>query len=120
VEQIHACVEYFFEHFTHYQRQFRHYVSATNGFQWELRSQLEQEAFERQQRFNRRLVEICQRGMDAGVFRRGLPPELMAVTILGIPHSFLMVWMEQEGVDLMSLVSPARLAVDRLIGAASN
>ena len=119
-EQIQACVEYFFEHFTRYQRQFRHYVSATNGFQWELRSQLEQEAFERQQRFSKRLVEICQRGLDAGVFRSGLPAELMAVTILGIPHSFLMVWMEQEGIDLLSLVPPARLAVDRLIGAASN
>ena len=119
-EQIHACVRYFFEHFTRYSRQFRHYVSATNGFQWELRSQLEQEAFERQQNFNRRLVEICQRGLDEGIFKRGLPAELMAVTILGIPHSFLMVWMEQEGIDLMSLVAPAQLAVDRLIGATND
>ncbi len=96
-EQVRACVRYFFEHFSRYQRQFRHYVSATNGFQWELRSQLEQEAFERQQRFNRRLVDICQQGLDQGVFKSGLSAELMAVTILGIPHSFLMVWMEQEG-----------------------
>ena len=108
-DQIHSAVRYFFEHFTRYAQQFRHYVSATNGFQWELRSQLENEAFERQQSFNRRMVEICQSGLSA---------ELMAVTILGIPHSFLMVWMEQEGVDLMSLVPSAQLAVDRLIGAA--
>lgn len=119
-EQVRACVAYFFEHFTSYQRQFRHYVSATNGFQWELRSQLEQEAFERQQHFNHRLVDICQHGIDDGIFKKGLPSELMAVTILGIPHSFLMVWMEQEGVDLMSLVAPATLAVDRLVGIAED
>ena len=115
-DQVGACVRYFFEHFTRYQRQFRHYVSATNGFQWELRSQLEQEAFLRQQQFNTLLVDICQGGLDEGIFKQGLPAELMAVTILGIPHSFLMVWMEQEGVDLMSLIPPAQLAVDRLIG----
>ena len=117
-DQIHSAVRYFFEHFTRYAQQFRHYVSATNGFQWELRSQLENEAFQRQQSFNRRMVDICQGGLDEGVFKSGLSAELMAVTILGIPHSFLMVWMEQEGVDLMSLVPSAQLAVDRLIGAA--
>ena len=119
-DQIHAVVHYFFEHFTRYSKQFRHYVSATNGFQWELRSQLEKDAFERQQDFNRRLVDICQRGIDEGVFSKGLQPDLMAVTILGIPHSFLMVWMEQEGVDLMSMMPSAQLAVDRLIGAGTE
>ena len=64
----------------------------------EIQKQLENEAFQRQQTFNRRMVEICQRGLDDGVFKSGLSAELMAVTILGIPHSFLMVWMEQEGV----------------------
>ena len=56
--------------------------------------------------------------IDDGVFKSGLPADLMAVTIMGIPHSFLMVWMEMEGADLMSLVPSAQLAVDRLLGAA--
>lgn len=116
-DKIHAAISYFFEHFTKYARQFRHYVSATNGFQWELKSKLEQEAFEAQQGFMRRLIEICQRGMDDGVFKQGIPAELMAVTLMGIPHSFLMVWMEQEGVDLMSLAPAALLAADRVMGA---
>jgi AcrR family transcriptional regulator len=116
-EKIHAIVRYFFEHFSKYSRQFRHYVSATNGFQWELKSKLEQDAFEAQQSFMRRLVEICQRGMDEGIFKKGLPAELMAVTLLGVPHSFLMVWLEQEGVDVMSLVPPALIVSDRVTGA---
>jgi hypothetical protein len=64
------------------------------------------------------MVDICQTGIDDGVFKSGLPADLMAVTIMGIPHSFLMVWMEMEGADLMSLVPSAQLAVDRLLGAA--
>jgi AcrR family transcriptional regulator len=116
-EKVHAIVRYFFEHFSKYSRQFRHYVSATNGFQWELKSKLEQDAFEVQQAFMRNLVELTQRGMDEGIFKRGLPAELMAVTLLGIPHSFLMVWLEQEGVDLMSLVPSALVVADRVTGA---
>jgi len=116
-EQVHAAVSYFFEHFSRYSRHFRHYVSATNGFQWELKCQLDQEAMAAQQRFFARFVEICERGIEEGVFKRGIPPQLMAVTVLGIPHSFLMVWLEQEGVDLLSLVPDALAVTDRLTGA---
>jgi AcrR family transcriptional regulator len=120
LDQVRAAVKYFFEHFTGIAGAFRHYNTATNGFQWELKSQLEQEAFQMQQRFAMRLVDICQRGMDEGIFTRGVPAELLATTVLGIPHSFLMVWLEQEGVDLMSL-EPACLALtDRVVGASSD
>ncbi len=120
LEQVRATVTYFFEHFTSIAGAFRHYNTATNGFQWELKSQLEQEAFEMQQHFTMRLVDICQRGVDDGVFKGGVPPELMATTVLGIPHSFLMVWLEQEGVDLMSLEPSCLALTDRVLGAASD
>ena len=116
-EKVHAVVRYAFEHFSKYSRQFRHYVSATNGFQWELKSKLERDAFDAQQSFMGKLVEICQRGMDEGMFKKGLPAELMAVTLMGVPHSFLMVWLEQEGVDLRSLIPPALTVADRVTGA---
>ncbi len=116
-DQVHAAVSYFFEHFSRYSRHFRHYVSATNGLQWELKSQLEHEALAAQQRFFQEFIEICQRGIDEGIFKRGIPAELIAVTVLGIPHSFLMVWLEQEGVDLMSLVPHALAVTDRVTGA---
>lgn len=116
-DQIHALVTYFFEHFTRYSRQFRHYVAASNGFQWELKSKLEHAAFDAQREFMKSVVQICQRGMEQGVFKsKGLTAELMAVTLLGIPHSFLSVWLDKEGVDLMSLVPQALIAVDRVTG----
>jgi len=120
LEQVRAAVAYFFEHFTNIAGAFRHYNTATNGFQWELKSQLEQEAFEMQQHFAMRLVDICQRGVDDGVFKGGVSPELMATTVLGIPHSFLMVWLEQEGVDLMSLEPSCLALTDRVLGAAGE
>jgi len=116
-EKVHALIRYSFEHFSKYSRQFRHYVSATNGFQWELKSKLEHDAFDAQQSFMRRLVEICQHGMDEGIFKKGLSAELMAVTLLGVPHSFLTVWLEQEGVDLRSLIPSALTVADRVTGA---
>jgi AcrR family transcriptional regulator len=117
-DQIRAAVAYFFEHFTHYQRQFRLYNQATNGFQWELKAKLAEEAIQGQTKFIGRLIDICERGMDDGVFKKGVASELMALTIMGIPHSFLTFWLEQEGVDLMSLVPSALSIVDRLTGAA--
>jgi AcrR family transcriptional regulator len=116
-EQVHALITYFFEHFTRYNRQFRHYVAASNGFQWELKSQLEHEAFDAQREFMKRVIRICEHGMDQGVFKsKGLTTELMAVTLLGIPHSFLMVWLDKQGSDLMSLVPQALVAADRVTG----
>lgn len=120
LEQVRAAVSYFFEHFTSIAGAFRHYNTATNGFQWELKSQLEQEAFAMQQHFTTRLVDICQRGVDDGVFKKGVSAELMATTVLGIPHSFLMVWLEQEGVDLMSLEPSCLALTDRVLGAAGE
>ena len=117
-DQVRALVAYFFEHFSRYNRQFRHYVAASNGFQWELKSQLEHEALDEQARFLKRVVEICEHGMESGVFKKtGLSAELMAVTLLGIPHSFLMIWLDKQGIDLMSLVPQALVAADRVTGA---
>jgi AcrR family transcriptional regulator len=117
-DQVRALVAYFFEHFSHYSRQFRHYVAASNGFQWELKSQLDHEALNEQGKFLKRVVEICERGMESGVFKKsGLSAELMAVTLLGIPHSFLMIWLDKQGIDLMSLVPQALVAADRVTGA---
>lgn len=116
-DQIHALITYFFEHFTKYTRQFRHYVAASNGFQWELKSQLEHEAFASQRDFMKRVVQICELGMEQGVFKtKGINAELMAVVLLGIPHSFLSVWLDQDGVDLMTLVPQALVAADRVTG----
>jgi AcrR family transcriptional regulator len=117
LEKVRAVVGYYFEHFHRYSRQFRLYVSATNGFQWELRSKLADEALERQAQFHQKLADICQQGMDEGVFKRGIPADLLATNILAIPHPILAHWLAKEGSDLMSLLPYSIVVVDRLVGA---
>lgn len=116
-DKIHAAVTCHFHYFSRYVKQWRLYVSASNGFQWELKSKLIGEAVESQTRFMDYLVEICQQGIDEGIFKTGVPAELMALTIMGIPHSFLVFCLDQDGVDILSLVPTALKVADRVIGA---
>jgi AcrR family transcriptional regulator len=117
LDKVHAVVGYYFEHFHRYSRQFRLYVSATNGFQWELRNKLADEALMRQAAFHRRLAEICQQGMDDGIFKRGIPADLLATNILAIPHPILAHWLEKEGSDLLALMPFSITLVNRIVGA---
>jgi len=116
-EKVKAAVTQFFDHFSHYSRQFRLYVSATNGFQWELTSKLVGEAAESQALVARRLVDTCQAGINQGIFKRGINAELMAITVLGVPHSFLMLWLEGPGGDMKSMLPAAIAMVERITGA---
>jgi TetR/AcrR family transcriptional regulator len=120
LEKVHAVVGYYFEHFHRYARQFRLYVSATNGFQWELRTKLADEALQRQAEFHKRLTDICQQGMDEGVFKRGIPADLLATNILAIPHPILAHWLAKEGSDLLSLMPFSITIVNRVVGADVN
>ena len=117
LDKVHAVVAYYFEHFHRYARQFRLYTSAANGFQWELRNKLEDEALARQAEFHKLLTDICQQGMDEGIFKRGIPADLLATNILAVPHPILAHWLAQEGSDLMTLLPYSTLIADRLVGA---
>ncbi len=122
-EQLRTTVRYFFEHFAHYSRQFRLYVSATNGFQWELKNKLVGDSAEAQQLFFGRLIEICQRGLDEGIFKKGLAAEAMATTVFGISHSFLTLWLatpEDGRPELLSLLPAALETLDRVTGGDGN
>lgn len=119
-EQLRSTVRHFFEHFAHYSRQFRLYVSATNGFQWELKNKLIGESAEAQQSFFLRLVQICQCGLDEGIFKKGLAAEAMATSVFGISHSFLQLWLvtpEDGRPELVSLLPAALETLDRVTGA---
>ncbi len=116
-DKIHAAVSYYFEHFQRYSRQMKLYASATNGFQWDLKSKLTEEALEAQERFRLRMRDICQEGLDVGIFKKGIAADLLATTILGLPHAFLLAWMEQEGrAELVSMLPAALAVVDRILG----
>jgi AcrR family transcriptional regulator len=116
-QKILAAVSYYFEHFQRYGRQFRLYVSATNGFQWELKSKLVEEAQQSQIAFQKQLTTICQQGLDEGIFKQGVPAGLLAVNILGVPHAMLMTWLENEsGPALVSFLPQALTVVARIVG----
>jgi TetR/AcrR family transcriptional regulator len=117
LDKVHAVVAYYFEHFHRYSRAFRLYTSATNGFQWELRTKLADEALQRQAEFHKQLTDICQQGMDEGIFKRGVPADLLATIILSVPHPILAHWLAREGSDLLTLMPHSIAAVDRLVGA---
>lgn len=117
LEKVHAVVGFYFEHFHRYSRQFRLYVSATNGFQWELRTKLADEALMRQADFHTRLTNICQQAMDEGIFKRGIPADLLASNILALPHPILAHWLAKEDGDLLALMPYSMMLVDRLVGA---
>ncbi|MFP6626504.1 MAG: TetR/AcrR family transcriptional regulator [Deltaproteobacteria bacterium] len=115
-EKVRAAVAHFFEHFSHYSRHFRLYVSASNGFQWELTSKMVGEAAESQALVFMRMCEVCQQGLDQGIFRSGVPAEMLVTTLLGVPHSFLTYWLERDDVELLSLLPAALETVDRIVG----
>lgn len=116
-EKVLTAVAYYFEHFQRYGRQFKLYVSATNGFQWELKSKLVESAKQSQIGFQMRLTEICQEGLDSGVFKHGVPAGLLAMNVLGVPHAVLMAWVEgAQGPELVSFLPQALTVVERILG----
>jgi AcrR family transcriptional regulator len=117
LEKVHTVVGYHFEHFHRYARPFRLYCSATNGFQWELRTKLTDEAAWRQVEFRRRLTDICQQGLDERIFKRGVPADVLATALLSIPHLLIAFWLEREGSDLLGLLPHAIVLADRMVGA---
>jgi len=117
-EQLHACIGSVLEHFGRYTDHMKLYVSASNGFQWELKSKLADEALVQQNRFRARVAEICQKGMDEGIFKTGIPADLLAISLVSIPHAFLTGVLEDDSndADLVSLIPQALALVDRMIG----
>ncbi len=115
-DKVRACVSHFLQYFQRYSRQMRIYASATNGFQWELKSKLVDGAHDAQTAFLTDLTDICQQGLDEGVFKQGVPAPVLAMNIVGVPHAFLMVWVEQGSGDLVDMLPYALTIADRIVG----
>lgn len=114
--KLHAAVSANLEHWHRYTNHLRLYASATNGFQWEFKSKLAEEALARHLAFERRVADVCQEGMDDGTFKRGIPAEIMATNVLAIPHSFLAVAIGREDGDILRMVPHALALLDRMLG----
>ena len=118
VEQLHRYVHAFFAHVMENFAAWRFHVYATAGLSSTLRNELFQEAQEAQTSFLRRLAGVCRAGMDSGVFRSGLEPELMALAINSVPDACLTLAFQHNDANVLELVPGAITAVDRLAGVA--
>jgi len=115
-EKVRSTVVAHFEHFSRYIHHWRLYVSASNGFQWELKSKLAEEASSSQDEFIAKLSEICQLGMDEGIFKTGIPADLVALALIAVPHSFLVKLLYDETDDPMADLPAAIRLAERLVG----
>ncbi|TFH21029.1 MAG: TetR/AcrR family transcriptional regulator [Myxococcales bacterium] len=118
VEQLHCYVSAFFAHVVENFAAWRFHVYATAGLSSTLRNELFQEAQEAQASFLRRLTGVCRTGIDSGVFRAGLAPELMALAINSVPDACLSLAFQQNHPKVLELAPGAITAVDRIAGVA--
>ncbi len=115
-EQVLAVVRGHLQHFASVENAMKIYISATNGFQWELRTKLAVEVSERLSGFEAQVVNICQAGMDEGIFKKDVSAQDLAAVILGVPHSFLMAAARNDPPDVAAGIPAAEATVNRLLG----
>jgi len=116
-EAVHTMVRAYFDLFQANLKVWKFHVYATAGLSSDLRNELFAEVQETARVFLERLAIICQKGIEAGVFRGDMRPDLMAIALHSVPHSFLGYIFEQDTEDIQGLVPAALAAVDRIAGA---
>ncbi len=120
LEQMRAIISYHLENFSRNARSFRAFARSTNVAGMELKNEVEREATSGKREFYEMVVDICARGLDEGVFRRGLPATELALALTSIPHSVLTHWLDrqdgEEG-ELLDLLPEALTLAERLVGA---
>ncbi|MFQ5478926.1 MAG: TetR/AcrR family transcriptional regulator [Candidatus Binatia bacterium] len=115
-DQLVAAVRGALEYFAIHGRAFRIYNSRAEGFSSEVRDRLFTEARAHQEALMSRITELCQLGIDQGVFKPGVPADMLARVILGLPHSYVVYWLENQGTDLLDHVPSAVETVERMLG----
>ena len=116
VEQVHAMIREYFDLFSYNLPVWRFHVYATAGLGSDVRNELRAEVQESTKVFMQRLTNVCQAGIDEGVFAAGIPPHLLAVAIHSVPHSFLGVIFERDKGEVHDLLPAALEATDRILG----
>jgi AcrR family transcriptional regulator len=116
-DQIHTVIRVFFTHLRENLAGWKFHVVAAQGLSSEIRASLFREFLDTAVGYRRHLAGICEEGIRRGVFRAGIPPELMAVAIDSVPHSFLYVIFQSDQIDPLTLLPAALDVVDRLVGA---
>jgi len=118
-QQITGIIEDHFDHFAENLAAWRFHVYATAGLSSDLRNELFAEAQASLHAFLIKLTELCERGIESGEFKSGLPPHLMAISVNSIPHSFLQVIFERNDGEIRALLPAALEATTRIVGTTS-
>jgi len=103
-------------YFEQHEAMFRLYLSATNGFLWNIRPTLGEWSFEKHVEFIRFVAGICQQGMTKEGWPRS-DPESLALSIVGMLNAFLTRWVTAEsGKPIAPRVREAQGLMRRLVG----
>ncbi len=114
--KVHAFIEGYFEAFVTNASGWQLYATAAAGFELAAKREIINEARRAQDETAQRVLTACEEGLSAGEFKSGVPPELMTLTIMMIPHAYFTYVFEHMETDIMTLVPSALRAVDRVIG----
>ena len=115
--KIHAAIVSSFESFVKRARGWQLHAASMAGFELGTRRQLLNEARATSEATSSRVVAACQDGVEIGVFKAGVDPGLMGLTIMMIPQAYIGYVFDHMETDIMSLVPSALEAADRVVGA---
>jgi AcrR family transcriptional regulator len=104
-------------HFEQYETVFRLYLSATNGFLWNIRPRLGERSFQKHLEMLQFIAGICREGMT----KEGWPqsdPESLALVITGMLNAFLTRWVTTDsGSAIGTRVREVQVLIRRVVGA---
>ncbi len=114
--KIHELQTVLFELFSLVLDQLRVYVSDTDAVQWEVKDQLSGQVRNTSRVFISYVAEICREGLEAGEFRAGLSPDLVAANIMTISDTFVAHALDSGAGDVLGSLEDALVLGDRMLG----
>jgi AcrR family transcriptional regulator len=104
-------------HFEQYEAVFRLYLSATNGFLWNIRPRLGERSFQKHLEMLQFIAGICREGMTKEGWPRS-DPESLALVITGMLNAFLTRWVTTDsGSAVGARVREVQVLIRRVVGA---
>lgn len=104
-------------HFEEYETVFRIYLSATNGFLWNIRPRLGERSFQKHLELLQFIAGICREGMTKERWPRS-DPESLALVITGMLNAFLTRWVTTDGATgIGARAREVQVLIRRVVGA---
>lgn len=115
--KLEGLIKFAFTYFERHEDVFQLYLSSTNGFLWNIRRTLGEDAFHRQLRFIDFVTAICQHGMMHDGWPRS-DPGTLAWALIALLNAFITRWVTTKPRQALApRVREAQLMVRRLVAA---